>query len=128
MLQHSRHLESQSIFHRPSWCSDVTLVIPAVLPSEGGGESAPPPACLKEREATERHLLIFGPTRLRIGRYIRPRESSQAAFLVWGAWTMLLPSTRGPCFLQLDACTMHYAEAEQTSHDVQAGEEGPGHW
>lgn len=37
---------------------------------------------------------------------------------------MLLPSSRGPCFLQLDACAMHYAEAEQTSHDVQAGERG----
>lgn len=56
-------------------------------------------------------MLIPGPTRLRIGRYIRPRESSQAA-LVWDAWTILLPSGRGPCFLQMDACTMHYAEAK----------------
>lgn len=81
------------------------------------------PTCLLEEGQRKASGHFLGPTRLRIGRYIRPRESSQAV-LVWDAWTMLLPSSRGPCFLQLDACAMHYAEAEQTSHDAQAGERG----
>lgn len=35
-----QRLESQSIFHRPSSCSDLTLVIPAVLPCGGVGVGA----------------------------------------------------------------------------------------
>lgn len=78
-----------------------------------------------EKKATARHLLILGPTSLRIGRYIRPREIESSG-LGLGCLDDAVAKHQRALLLAAGRLhyAMHYAEAEQTSHDVQVVERG----
>lgn len=100
-------------------------MIPAVLPCQGEASAPAPRRAALEKGATEASAHSW-PHALENRQIYQTKEIESSGPGLGCLDDSVAKFERALLFLQLEACTMHNAEAEQTSHDVQVGERGAG--